>query len=77
MTQKTRNFAILLVVFLCASGVAWYVGGGKKEVVIESPSEAERAAQMQNMTPEQRQAAEAVLEAIRTQAQEQVSQQAK
>lgn len=51
-------------------------GGGDKEVAIQGPTEEERTAQMGNMTPEQRQAAEAMLEAVRTQAQASGAQQA-
>ncbi|MCC6489299.1 MAG: hypothetical protein IT364_17490 [Candidatus Hydrogenedentes bacterium] len=51
-------------------------GGGDKEVEVQGPTEEERAAQMENMTPEQREAAQAMLEAVRTQAQASGAQQA-
>ena len=66
---------LLVVSALVVGGFAG-CGGGDKEVVIEGPSEEERAAQMEKMTPEQRQAAEAMLEAVRTQAQSSGSEQA-
>jgi hypothetical protein len=45
-------------------------GSSSKEVTFEGPTEEERAAQMENMSPEQQEAVQNVLDAVRVQTQE-------
>jgi hypothetical protein len=69
MSTGMRNLIIALGVGVLIAVLAIRFGLPDNEVRIEAPTEAERAAEMEKMTPEQREAAEAMLNAVRAQAQ--------